>query len=243
MEVQEERQAVLSFFSRSFRKNVHLPQPTNTAHVRLNPTKQGYSAITVCHRSVTDLKRDHVLFSLSTPTYDNGFLTFWQNQNQEIQSYVGTGSVAYGGWDYKPNTWHSICTTWDSVTGLVQIWFDGKPSIRKFVHSGAITQTVIVLLGQDQDSHGGRFDINQSFVGMMSDVHMWDYTLSPFQHISWSEAQFTHVVLDLTWRKGVVPHVDISYHTNKTLVNVKPPTMAVLLLWGIQSDKRGKIEV
>uniref|UniRef100_A0A3P9KUY8 Pentraxin family member n=1 Tax=Oryzias latipes TaxID=8090 RepID=A0A3P9KUY8_ORYLA len=146
------------------------PQPTNTAHVRLNPTKQGYTIymFVSSNRSVTDLKRDHALFSLSTPTYDN-----------EIQSYVGTGSVAYGGWDYKPNTWHSICTTWDSVTGLVQIWFDGKPSIRKFVHSGAITQTVIVLLGQDQDSHGGRFDINQSFVGMMSDVHMWDYILSP----------------------------------------------------------------
>ena len=32
---------------------------------------------------------------------------------------------------------------------------------------------------QEQDSHGGGFDINQSFVDMMSDVHMWDSTLSP----------------------------------------------------------------
>ena len=31
---------------------------------------------------------------------------------------------------------------------------------------------------QDQDSHGGAFDIKQSFVGMMSDVHMWNYTLN-----------------------------------------------------------------
>lgn len=31
---------------------------------------------------------------------------------------------------------------------------------------------------QEQDSHGGGFDINQSFVGMLSDVHMWDYVLS-----------------------------------------------------------------
>ena len=31
---------------------------------------------------------------------------------------------------------------------------------------------------QEQDSHGGRFDIEQSFVGMITDVHMWDYTLS-----------------------------------------------------------------
>lgn len=32
---------------------------------------------------------------------------------------------------------------------------------------------------QEQDSHGGGFDLKQSFVGMMSDVHMWDYVLSP----------------------------------------------------------------
>uniref|UniRef100_A0A3P9M935 Pentraxin family member n=1 Tax=Oryzias latipes TaxID=8090 RepID=A0A3P9M935_ORYLA len=70
-------------------------------------------------------------------------------------------------------------STWDSATGLVQIWFDGKLSIRKYMISGAITQTAILLLGQEQDSHGGGFNINQSFVGMMSDVHMWNHTLSP----------------------------------------------------------------
>ena len=32
---------------------------------------------------------------------------------------------------------------------------------------------------QEQDAHGGGFDLKQCFVGMMSDVHMWDYTLSP----------------------------------------------------------------
>ena len=31
---------------------------------------------------------------------------------------------------------------------------------------------------QEQDTHGGGFDQKQSFVGMMTDVHMWDYTLS-----------------------------------------------------------------
>ncbi|XP_071374461.1 C-reactive protein-like [Centroberyx affinis] len=31
----------------------------------------------------------------------------------------------------------------------------------------------------EQDSHGGRFDIKQCFIGMISDVHMWDYVLSP----------------------------------------------------------------
>uniref|UniRef100_A0A8C7WV67 Pentraxin family member n=1 Tax=Oryzias sinensis TaxID=183150 RepID=A0A8C7WV67_9TELE len=134
------------------------------------------------NRSVSDLKRDHALFSLSTPTSDNGFLIYWQNENQEIRPHVRDARVEYGEWNYKPNMWHSICTTWDSVTGLVQIWFDGKPSIRKNTISGAITQTATLLLGQvifTQNLHGGGFDINESFVGMVSDVHMWDYILSP----------------------------------------------------------------
>ncbi|CAB1334248.1 unnamed protein product [Coregonus sp. 'balchen'] len=31
----------------------------------------------------------------------------------------------------------------------------------------------------DQDSFSGRFDQQQSFVGLLTDVHMWDYMLSP----------------------------------------------------------------
>jgi len=42
-----------------------------------------------------------------------------------------------------------------------------------------LTLTLLSETLQDQDSHGGGFDIKQSFVGMMSDVHMWDYVLSP----------------------------------------------------------------
>ena len=32
---------------------------------------------------------------------------------------------------------------------------------------------------QDQDSHGGGFVIEDSFMGMLSNVHMWDYVISP----------------------------------------------------------------
>ncbi|KAG7248578.1 hypothetical protein CRUP_008093, partial [Coryphaenoides rupestris] len=31
----------------------------------------------------------------------------------------------------------------------------------------------------EQDSHGGGFDAQQTFIGMISDVHMWDFVLSP----------------------------------------------------------------
>ncbi|XP_041843418.1 C-reactive protein-like [Melanotaenia boesemani] len=156
------------------------PLQTNKAYVKLNTPRQDFNAVTICHRSFTDLKRDHILFSLATPSRSNDFLIFWDNANKEMEAFVGDKKVEFGGLDYKPNMWHSVCTTWDSSSGLVQLWFDGQPSIRKFISSGSnITGPVIIILGQEQDTHGGGFDINQSFVGMMTDVHMWDYTLSP----------------------------------------------------------------
>ncbi|XP_023664918.1 C-reactive protein-like isoform X3 [Paramormyrops kingsleyae] len=35
--------------------------------------------------------------------------------------------------------------------------------------------------GQEQDSYGGGFNAHQSFVGDITDVHMWDHALSPCQ--------------------------------------------------------------
>ncbi|XP_073342266.1 serum amyloid P-component-like [Pagrus major] len=156
------------------------PQETNTAHVRLTSSGQDYAALTVCHRSFTDLKRDHILFSMATPANSNSFLIFWDEANKEMEPHIKDKKTEYRGQDYKPNMWHSICTTWDSTSGLVQLWFDGRPSIRKYVSSGStIRGATIIIIGQEQDSHGGGFDLKQSFVGMMSDVYMWDYILSP----------------------------------------------------------------
>lgn len=55
----------------------------------------------------------------------------------------------YAGLDYKMNMWHSICTTWDSTSGIVQIWFNGWPSIRKYSVTGQIqSSSFVIILGQ-----------------------------------------------------------------------------------------------
>ncbi|XP_035020592.1 female protein-like [Hippoglossus stenolepis] len=155
------------------------PQQSNTARVKLNTAQQDLSAVTLCHRSFTDLNRDHALFSLATSSKSNDFLIFWDEANKEMEPHIRDKKAEYRGFDYRPNMWHSICTTWDAESGLVQMWFDGIPSIRRSTSSGSHIQgTMMIILGQEQDSHGGGFDIKQSFVGMMSDVHMWDHILS-----------------------------------------------------------------
>ncbi|XP_076593517.1 C-reactive protein-like [Chaetodon auriga] len=173
------------------------PQQTNTARVKLITSKQDFSAVTVCLRSITDLRRDHNLFSLATPSADNDFLIFWHAVKNDLKVFSRNSDAAFGGLDYKLNMWHSICSTWDSASGVTQVWFDGRPSIRKFISSGSnISGPTIIILGQEQDSHGGGFDISQSFVGMISDVHMWDYTLSP--------CEIQHYMDDLNFTPGNV---------------------------------------
>nr|XP_046256595.1 serum amyloid P-component-like [Scatophagus argus] len=177
------------------------PQETNTARVTLNASGQDFTSATVCHRSFTDLKRDHILFSMSTPSNSNSFLIFWDETNKELEPHIRDKKLEYRGLDYKPNMWHSICTTWDSTTGLVQMWFDGQPLIKKFSSTGSnIRGSNIIILGQEQDSHGGGFDLKQSFVGMMSDVYMWDYVLSPCEiHNYMDDLSFTPGNV-LNWR-------------------------------------------
>ncbi|XP_073340889.1 C-reactive protein-like [Pagrus major] len=156
------------------------PQQTNTAQVRMTTSRQNLRAVTVCLRSFTDHRRDQSLFSLATPSGDNQFLMFKKAADDRLDIWARNHWSDFSGLNYKINTWLSICSTWDAVSGLAQVWIDGKPSNRKFISSGSnINGPIIIVLGQEQDSHGGGFDIKQSFVGMMSDVHMWDYVISP----------------------------------------------------------------
>ena len=119
--------------------------------VSLNVIGQhGWPFIFNANRFFTDLKRDHILFSLATPSSDNDFLIFSRAVEDSINVFRGSDFALFTGLDYKPNMWHSICSTWDSTSGLVQLWFDGQPLIRKFISSGTrnIQGHAIIFLGQ-----------------------------------------------------------------------------------------------
>ncbi|XP_030250270.1 mucosal pentraxin-like [Sparus aurata] len=156
------------------------PQQTDTAHVRLMTSRQDLKAVSVCLRSFTDLQREHSLFSLATTSADNDFLIFKKAADDEFEIWAKSNMTDFRGLNYKLNTWLSVCSTWDAASGLTRLWVDGNPSSRKYTSSGSnITGTMTIVLGQNQDSPGGTFDSKQSFVGMISDVHMWDYVISP----------------------------------------------------------------
>lgn len=86
---------------------------------------------------------------MATPSNANGLLVFWDEANKELEPHIKDKKSEYRGLDYKPNAWHSVCTTWDSESGLVQLWVDGQSLMKKYSTAGSnIRGTTIIILGQ-----------------------------------------------------------------------------------------------
>ncbi|KAK1158488.1 hypothetical protein AOXY_G23432 [Acipenser oxyrinchus oxyrinchus] len=158
------------------------PEDSDTAYVKLTTDKEEpLQALTVCLRYVCDLTRELTLFSLATPSEDNAFLLFKQKPGL-YQPHVGQKVIDFTEVLEEKGLpgWVHVCVTWESSSGMAQLWINGKGSVRKGLNRGKSLQgKPSVVLGQEQDSYGGKFDKKQSFVGQMSDVHMWDRALSP----------------------------------------------------------------
>ncbi|XP_061531581.1 serum amyloid P-component-like isoform X2 [Phycodurus eques] len=156
------------------------PRETSKDHVKLMTPKTSFSAVTVCLRFLTDLTRNYGLFSLATPAISNDLVLFKINTDNVMRFIARDSSADFLSLSFPPNSWHTMCSTWNSENGVAQLWVDGKPTVKRFVHSGQpISGKPITILGQEQDTYGGGFDATQSFIGMISRLHMWDYVISP----------------------------------------------------------------
>ncbi|KAM5146094.1 C-reactive protein-like isoform 2-T3 [Mantella aurantiaca] len=155
------------------------PSPSTSSCVILKPIiKKSLQKVSVCLQFYTVLSRDYSLFSLAISGSDNAFLIYSQPPNVCIVNINQEENIFM----VDPDTeiaWKHTCATWDSTTGIVQLWINGKLYPRKVSKKGfTIDSAMSIVLAQDQDSFGGGFDINQSFAGEISDVNMWDYTLT-----------------------------------------------------------------
>nr|XP_043890498.1 serum amyloid P-component-like [Solea senegalensis] len=156
------------------------PKETNTDHIKLLTTKTQFNAFTVCLRFFTDLKRPYGLFSLATPTKSNSLVIYKPDVQNVLRIHAVDPHTDFQSVSFAANAWHSLCTTWSSDNGLAQVWLNGKPTIKRFITSGLpITGAPKTILGQEQDKYDGGFDLSQSFVGMISKVHMWDHVVAP----------------------------------------------------------------
>ncbi|XP_063804153.1 C-reactive protein-like [Pseudophryne corroboree] len=155
------------------------PEQSDSSYVILKPElKNTLNKLTVCLQYYTSLARDYALFSLATRGADNAFLIYPTPPNL-CYVYVNQEDFLFT-IDVQALDWTHICASWDSGTGEVQLWVNGKLYPRRLCRNkGFVLQSeTSIILGQDQDTFGGKFSDAQSFVGEISNVNMWDYVLS-----------------------------------------------------------------
>lgn len=161
------------------RKAFVFPTESDHSYVTLSAqTQKPLKAFTVCLRVHTALARTCSLFSYATNEQANEILFF--------QEKPGQYSVSVGGTDVYFQTPESpyepmhFCVTWESSSGITELWVDGKAMARTSLKKGySVGGEGSIVLGQEQDSLGGGFDKTQSLVGDIGDLNMWDFVLSP----------------------------------------------------------------
>ncbi|XP_068614202.1 C-reactive protein-like [Brachionichthys hirsutus] len=153
------------------------PKEAITDYVKLLTNKNKFDAVTTCLRFQTDLGRRYSIISLATQSSSNDYLIFKTNVDG-ILMHVRNPSTVFQSMPLTPNVWHSLCSTWRSDYGTAQLWLDDQTSIIRYIAKGPISGKPSTILGQEQDSYGGGFDVAQSFVGVITDVHMWDHIIA-----------------------------------------------------------------
>ncbi|KAM6435407.1 serum amyloid P-component-like [Liasis olivaceus] len=177
------------------------PKASVDSYVLLKPNlQQGFQRFTISLQFYTDLTRTFVLFSAASPQHDNEILII--RHPHEYHTCVGGECIIFQVPSLASRTtvrWESVCMTWDSATGIIQLWLDGRRLPRKGVTKGyQVKRDMVVILGQEQDSYGGSFEVGQSFVGEMAEVYLWDTVLSAAQ-ISGIQSRMTSTPL-VDWR-------------------------------------------
>ncbi|XP_038017939.1 mucosal pentraxin-like isoform X2 [Motacilla alba alba] len=160
------------------------PRESQSAHVQVTATlEKPLNNFTVCLKSYTDLTRPYSLFSYATRKQSNEILLFKPKPGQ-YDFNVGNKFLSFTVPEVVGGVEH-VCVSWESSTGIVRFWFNGKPWPRKGLQKGyTVGVPASILLGQDQDSFGGGFDAQQSFVGEISSVYMWDMGISTLEAVS-----------------------------------------------------------
>ncbi|XP_003415039.2 serum amyloid P-component [Loxodonta africana] len=189
------------------------PRESSSDHVSLiTKLEKPLLNFTVCFRAYSDLFRPYSLFSYNIQGKDNELLIF-KSKVGEYSLYIGGTKVTAKVLELFPAPAH-VCASWESSSGIAELWVNGKPLVRKGLKQGySVGAHPKIILGQEQDTYGGGFDKNQSFVGEIGDLYMWDSVLSP------EEIQLTYKGNPLN--PNILSWKDLNYEV-KGYVIIKP---------------------
>ncbi|XP_073480488.1 C-reactive protein-like [Aquarana catesbeiana] len=155
------------------------PRDRSSDHVILKPAiTKPLQKVSICLNVYSDLSRTYSPFSLATTEKSPAFIFYSNSLN--LWSIAVNGILEYIKTDTDSLNWRHICVTWDSDTGVVQFWANGKLYPRKVLSKGSsINGITSIVLGQVHNNLGEIMTSSFSFFGEISDVHMWDVVLTP----------------------------------------------------------------
>nr|XP_020655271.1 neuronal pentraxin-2 [Pogona vitticeps] len=159
---------------------VSLPLRTNYLYGKIKKTLPELYAFTVCLWLKSSASPGiGTPFSYAVPGQANEVVLIeWGNNPIEL---LINDKVAQLPLFISDGKWHHICVTWTTRDGMWEAFQDGEKlgTGDNLAPWHPIKPGGILILGQEQDTVGGRFDATQAFVGEMSQFNIWDRVLKP----------------------------------------------------------------
>ncbi|XP_018088909.1 C-reactive protein-like [Xenopus laevis] len=219
-------------------RNVFLfPSQSVADYVVLTPmVTEPLDKLTVCWRSYS-ISRRYAFFNVGTPKSQIEMSVVLQSvpcYSSELpycfSNIVINNEQVSIPEKADPLEWNHICVTWDSNTGVLQLWVNGKVSPRTVLQEGSsIDLQDGIILGQKRLYYRNEWDSQISFQGEICDVHMWNRVLSP--------ENLKRVLLHKRYRSGnVISWRSLNYTVNGN-VTVQPKLQSI---HGCESDSLHK---
>ncbi|XP_061146113.1 neuronal pentraxin-1 [Syngnathus typhle] len=156
------------------------PMRTSYMHARIKRTlPSDIFALTLCLRIKAGARPAMgTPFSYSAPGQANEVVLIeWGDNTVEllIDDQVASLPVTL-----NDGRWHHVCVTWSTRDGRWEAYQDGdlRGSGEDLAPWHPVRAGGVFILGQEQDTLGGRFDATQAFMGELADVQMWSSILS-----------------------------------------------------------------
>ncbi|CAN0493792.1 unnamed protein product [Rangifer tarandus platyrhynchus] len=157
---------------------VSLPLRTNYLYGKIKKTLPELYAFTICLWLRSSASPGiGTPFSYAVPGQANEIVLIeWGNNPIEL---LINDKVAQLPLFVSDGKWHHICVTWTTRDGMWEAFQDGEKlgTGENLAPWHPIKPGGILILGQEQDTVGGRFDATQAFVGELSQFNIWDRVL------------------------------------------------------------------
>ncbi|KAL9972183.1 hypothetical protein ACROYT_G018440 [Oculina patagonica] len=151
------------------------------SYSKIKKTIPDLTALTIAFWMRTSDRLPGTVISYATQEADK-----LQDNALTLQDYAGfnlfvNNRTVYTGLKVNDGQWHHVAVTWESAGGTWRSYKDGveiRSSSVAFQQGEVITGSGVLILGQEQDELGGGFNTQENFIGDVSQMNIFDYTLS-----------------------------------------------------------------